>query len=73
MGVLVSKRETVGGEEVTIRFEARRCIHTLHCGLGRLDVFVPTAKGEWIHPDRATPEEVATLAANRLSGANTFE
>ena len=67
------KRETVRGEKVTIHFEARRCIHSRNCVLGRPDVFVPNAEGEWIHPDRATPEEVAALAANCPSGAITYE
>lgn len=69
----MSKRETVRGEKVTIHFEARRCIHSRNCVLGRPDVFVPNAKGEWIHPDCATPEEVAALAANCPSGAITYE
>ena len=69
----MSKRETVRGEKVTIHFEARRCIHSRHCVLGRPDVFVPNAKGEWIHPDSATPEEVAAIAANCPSGAITYE
>jgi len=56
-----------------IRFDGRKCIHSRNCVLGRPDVFVPNVEGEWIHPDRATPEEVAALAANCPSGAITFE
>jgi len=69
----VSERETVRGEIVTIHVEARRCIHSRHCVPARPDVFLPNAKSEWIHPDRATPQDVAVLAANCLSGENTFE
>jgi CDGSH-type Zn-finger protein/uncharacterized Fe-S cluster protein YjdI len=65
--------EEVRGREVVIRFEGRKCIHSRNCVLGRPDVFVPNVAGEWIHPDRATPEEVAALAANCPSGAITFE
>jgi CDGSH-type Zn-finger protein/uncharacterized Fe-S cluster protein YjdI len=65
--------EEVRGREVVIRFEGRKCIHSRNCVLGRPDVFVPNVKGEWIHPDRATPEEVAALAANCPSGAITYE
>jgi len=36
-------------------------------------VFVPNVQGEWIHPDRATPEEVAELAHNCPSGAIRYE
>ena len=65
--------EDVRGREVVIRFAGRKCIHSRNCVLGRPDVFVPNVAGEWIHPDRATPEEVAALAANCPSGAITYE
>jgi uncharacterized Fe-S cluster protein YjdI/CDGSH-type Zn-finger protein len=61
--------ELVRGKEVVVRFEAQRCIHSRHCVLDRPDVFVPNVKGEWIHPDRATPAEVLELAHNCPSGA----
>ena len=61
--------EVVRGKDVTIRFEAVRCIHSRHCVLDRPDVFVPNVQGEWIHPDRATPAEALELAHNCPSGA----
>jgi CDGSH-type Zn-finger protein/uncharacterized Fe-S cluster protein YjdI len=64
--------EEVVGKNVTIRFEARKCIHSRHCVLGRPDVFVPNVEGEWIHPDAATPDEIAELAHNCPSGAITY-
>ena len=64
--------EEVRGREVTIRFDAKKCIHSRNCVLGRPDVFVPNAKGEWIHPDRATPADVAHLALTCPSGAITW-
>jgi len=69
----VSKdREEVEGKHVTIRFEARKCIHSRACVLGRPDVFVPNVQGEWIHPDAATPEALAEIAHNCPSGAITY-
>jgi CDGSH-type Zn-finger protein/uncharacterized Fe-S cluster protein YjdI len=68
----MSSIEEVRGREVTIRFEAKKCIHSRNCVLGRPDVFVPNVPGEWIHPDRATPGEVAHLALTCPSGAITF-
>jgi len=62
-------RETVRGASVIIHFDGARCIHSRDCVLDRPDVFVPNAPGEWIHPDRATPGEVAALARNCPSGA----
>ncbi|HUK02268.1 MAG TPA: CDGSH iron-sulfur domain-containing protein [Steroidobacteraceae bacterium] len=61
--------EVVRGKKVVIRFEGERCIHSRHCVLDRPDVFVPNVEGEWIYPDRATPEEVLELAHNCPSGA----
>lgn len=64
--------EEVVGSLATIRFEAKKCIHSRHCVLDRPDVFVPNVAGEWIHPDAATAEEVAELAHNCPSGAITY-
>jgi len=66
-------KETIRGKYVTIHFDGARCVHSRNCVLGRPDVFVPNVRGEWIHPDNATPEEVAALAAACPSGAITYE
>ncbi|MCX5743191.1 MAG: (4Fe-4S)-binding protein, partial [Proteobacteria bacterium] len=68
----MSKVEEVRGKLVTLRFEAQKCIHSRGCVLARPDVFVPNVEGEWIHPDAATPEEIAELAHNCPSGAITY-
>ena len=65
--------EEVRGKLSLIRFEARRCIHSRHCVLDRPDVFVPHVEGEWIHPDAATPDELAALARSCPSGAIQHE
>lgn len=65
--------ETVGGKQAVIHFEAKKCIHSRHCVLDRPDVFVPNVAGEWIHPDNATPDEVAEIAHNCPSGAINYE
>jgi uncharacterized Fe-S cluster protein YjdI len=65
--------EEVRGREVVIRFAGRKCIHSRNWVLGRPDVFVPNVEGAWIRPDRATPDEVAALAANCPSGAITYD
>ena len=70
---MASKIESVRGARVTIHFDTARCIHARNCVLSRPDVFVPNIEGEWIHPDNATPEEIAALAANCPSGAITYE
>jgi CDGSH-type Zn-finger protein/uncharacterized Fe-S cluster protein YjdI len=65
--------EEVRGAKVVVRFDGGKCIHSRHCVLGRPDVFVPNAKGEWIHPDNADPEAIAFIALSCPSGAITFE
>jgi len=70
---MAAKIEEVRGRDVVIRFETRKCIHSRNCVLGRPDVFVPNVEGEWIHPDRATPEQVAGLALTCPSGAISYE
>lgn len=62
-------REVVSSAEVTITFDGQRCIHARHCVLDRPDVFVPNVQGAWIHPERASADEVLELAHNCPSGA----
>lgn len=61
--------EIVQGRDVTIRFDASRCIHSRGCVLGHPEVYVPNVQGEWIHPDSATPETVMVTALTCPSGA----
>lgn len=62
-------REVVSSAQVTITFDGQRCIHARHCVLDRPDVFVPNVEGAWIHPERASADEVLALAHNCPSGA----
>lgn len=61
--------EVVRGKEVTVTFDASRCIHSRGCVLGYPNVYVPNVKGEWIHPDAASAAEVMHTALNCPSGA----
>ncbi len=61
--------EVVKGQHVTITFDGARCIHSRNCVLSRPDVFVPNVKGDWIFPDRASPEEAMRIGINCPSGA----
>jgi CDGSH-type Zn-finger protein/uncharacterized Fe-S cluster protein YjdI len=65
--------EVARGAMGTIYFEARRCVHSRHCVLGEPEVFVANQPGEWIFPDRATPERIAFVAQNCVSGAIRYE
>lgn len=68
-----SNVEEIRGKKVLLQFEGRLCIHSRNCVLTRPDVFVPNVEGEWIHPDNATPEEIAALAEACPSGAIRYE
>lgn len=61
--------EVVKGKTVTIQFDGAKCIHSRGCVLGYPNVYVPNVKGEWIHPDAATADEVMHTALNCPSGA----
>lgn len=61
--------ETVKGREVTIIFDSSRCVHSRNCVLSHPDVFVPNVKGEWIHPDACSADEVIRIGQNCPSGA----
>ncbi len=65
--------EVAPGQQVTLRFEARRCIHSRHCVLGQPEVFKANTPGEWIFPDRARAEDLAAVAQACPSGAITYE
>jgi CDGSH-type Zn-finger protein/uncharacterized Fe-S cluster protein YjdI len=61
--------EEIPGDRIAIRFDGAKCIHSRNCVLTRPDVFVPNVAGAWIHPERATPEEIVELAHACPSGA----
>jgi CDGSH-type Zn-finger protein/uncharacterized Fe-S cluster protein YjdI len=65
--------EEVRGRQVLVRFDAKKCIHSRNCVLGRPDVFVPNAQGAWIRPDAAPTETVLGIVASCPSGALTAE
>ncbi len=65
----MSGKEIVSSAEVTVEFNAQRCIHSRNCVLDRPDVFVPNVQGAWIHPENATADEVLEIAHNCPSGA----
>jgi CDGSH-type Zn-finger protein/uncharacterized Fe-S cluster protein YjdI len=61
--------EIVEGKDLTLLFEAKRCIHSRFCVTGAPDVFLANVQGPWIHPDAMDTEELAGIARICPSGA----
>jgi len=67
------KVDVAVGKSVTLSFNTKRCIHSRHCVLGEPEVFLANTPGEWLFPDRATPERIAIVANNCPSGAIQYQ
>ncbi|HEY5007807.1 MAG TPA: CDGSH iron-sulfur domain-containing protein, partial [Caulobacteraceae bacterium] len=59
--------------EITLRFDAARCIHSRHCVLGAPSVFLANVKGPWLHPETVSVERCGEIARDCPSGAITYE
>jgi len=72
-GITPYQPEVVRGATGTIYFDARRCVHSRHCVLEEPEVFKANQEGDWIFPDKATPERLGRVARRCVSGAIRFE
>ena len=65
--------EVAEGRDLTITFEAKRCIHARFCVLQQPGVFKANVVGPWIAPDDATTTQgLVATAQNCPSGAIRF-
>ncbi len=60
-------------KEITLRFDARRCIHSRHCVLGAPGVFLANVAGPWLHPETVPVDQCVAIAHACPSGAITYE
>ena len=60
------------GEQISVRFEARRCIHAAECVHGLGDVFNPEQR-PWIDPNGAAASAIVQVIERCPSGALTYE
>jgi len=65
--------EVVHTDAITLRFDARRCIHSRHCVLEAPGVFLANTRGAWIHPEATSVEHSVHVAHNCPSGAIAYE
>jgi CDGSH-type Zn-finger protein/uncharacterized Fe-S cluster protein YjdI len=65
--------ETVEGRELTLHYEAKKCIHARFCVTGAPKVFLANVQGPWIHPDAMDVEGLVAIAHACPSGAIRYE
>lgn len=68
----MSKVRSYEGEKITVRFDARRCIHAERCVHGLPAVFDAGSR-PWIQPDGATADAVADVIHRCPTGALTYQ
>jgi CDGSH-type Zn-finger protein/uncharacterized Fe-S cluster protein YjdI len=65
--------EHVQGKNLTLLFEAKRCIHARFCVTGAPDVFLANVKGPWLHPNAMDTEQLVAIAHACPSGAIRYQ
>jgi len=60
-------------EDITIRFDTRRCIHSRRCVLNAPRVFLANVQGPWLHPEEETVEHLVAVAHSCPSGAISYD
>lgn len=63
---------TYEGEEITVRYDVKRCIHAERCIHGLPEVFDPGNK-PWISPDEAAAQDIANVVEICPTGALHYE
>lgn len=66
------KIHTYEGEDITVTYDVKRCIHAARCVRGLPEVFEP-GKRPWITPDEASAQNVADVIESCPTGALHYE
>ncbi len=69
---MAKKIQTYQGENITVHFDASRCMHAGKCVHDLPEVFRPESRGRWIFPDAADVEALSEMIATCPSGALTY-
>jgi CDGSH-type Zn-finger protein/uncharacterized Fe-S cluster protein YjdI len=59
-------------DEIEIRFDVARCIHSRRCVLNAPTVFLANVEGPWLHPETDSVEHLVHVAQSCPSGAITY-
>ncbi len=65
--------ERVEAPDLTLVYEAKRCIHARHCVTGAPTVFLANVQGPWLHPETVPAAQVIEIAHACPSGAIRYE
>lgn len=66
------RRKEYEGQDITVSFDMKRCIHARNCFLKLPKVFDPSQR-PWVQPDNAPAEEIAAMIRTCPSGALAFQ
>lgn len=59
----------IEGQDMTLVYEGKKCIHSRFCVTGAPQVFLANVKGPWIHPDAMPVDALVEIAHACPSGA----
>jgi CDGSH-type Zn-finger protein/uncharacterized Fe-S cluster protein YjdI len=65
--------DAIEGKDMTLLFEARKCIHSRFCVTWAPQVFLANVQGPWIHPDAMEVERLVEIAHVCPSGAIRYQ
>ena len=65
---MTRRLHTYDGADVTVTFDASRCIHNAHC-VRHLPAVFDTAKRPWVQPDNADAAQLLAIVAGCPTGA----
>lgn len=68
----VEQDNIAASDEIEIRFDVERCIHSRNCVLKAPTVFLANVEGPWLHPETDTVEHLVHTAQSCPSGAITY-
>jgi CDGSH-type Zn-finger protein/uncharacterized Fe-S cluster protein YjdI len=66
---VVDGTEHIEGQNLTLLYETKKCIHARFCVTGAPKVFLANVKGPWIDPDGIEVDKLVEIAHNCPSGA----
>lgn len=67
--VVSDSAERVEGKDVTLWFDAKRCIHARFCVTNAPETFVANTEGDWLFPDNTDAAHLLHVAQQCPSGA----